>query len=405
MRGQNRIVVKGTIMPTALLTLGRLPKALAVARALRTQGYRVIVAEPFAWHLSRVSRDVAKTVQLPAPNDDAGAYQQALLALITQEKVDLVVPISEEAHYVLAIRSRLPPHVTLFGPDVELYRTLADKAAFIDSALQKTLTAPRSAPADSPLAATICETSDYITKPINGCSGIDVAFHRAGDVLTTKSPKLLVQQTIEGEVVSSLSMIKAGEIQASTIYQGSVFAGTVAICFERLTGDIADKVSQWIETFVKDMNYSGFIAFDFIVDASGTPQAIECNPRLTSGIHFFTAESLGAALSTSKNTPLTPHINTIWQWRYSTLTEAYAALFSGDFKEFGRRIGLCWKVSDVVWSWRDPLPFLLMTPLSWPILKPALLEGISLGEACQRDIAPLWSETSTEAVTSVDNEA
>ena len=84
MRGQNRIVVKGTIMPTALLTLVRLPKALAVARALRTQGYRVIVAEPFAWHLSRVSRDVAKTVQLPAPNDDAGAYQQALLALITQ---------------------------------------------------------------------------------------------------------------------------------------------------------------------------------------------------------------------------------------------------------------------------------------------------------------------------------
>ncbi|MDG1065633.1 MAG: ATP-grasp domain-containing protein [Luminiphilus sp.] len=391
-------------MPTALLTLGRLPKALAIARALRTQGYRVIVAEPFAWHVSRVSKDVAKTFQLPAPNDDAGAYQQALLELITEEQVDLVVPISEEAHYVLAIRNHLPPHVTLFGPDVELYRTLADKAAFINSALQKALTAPRSAPADSPLAATISETVDYITKPINGCSGIDVAFHRAGDLLTTKSSKLLVQQAIEGDVVSSLSMIKAGEIQATTVYQGSVYAGTVAICFERLAEDMAEKVRQWVQNFMRDLNYSGFIAFDFIVDASGIPQAIECNPRLTSGIHFFTAESLGAALATPQKAALTLHKNAAWQWRYSTLTEAYAALFSGDVKEFWRRMKLCWRVSDVVWSWRDPLPFLLMTPLSWPILKPALLEGISLGEACQRDIAPLWSETSTEAVTGVGNE-
>jgi predicted ATP-grasp superfamily ATP-dependent carboligase len=391
-------------MPTALLTLGRLPKALAVARALRTQGYRVIVAEPFTWHVSRVSRDVAKSFRLPAPNKNPEAYEEALLALIIEEQVDLVVPVSEEAHYVLAIRNRLPPHATLFGPDVNLYRSLANKAAFIDAASQKSLTVPPSAPANSPLAAALAEASDYVTKPINGCSGMDVEFHRAGDAVINLSGNVLVQQAIVGEVVSSLSMVKSGELQATTVYSGSVFAGTVAICFQRLDDDIAAKVNRWIEQFTNGLNYTGFVAFDFIVDASGVPQAIECNPRLTSGIHFFTAESLGAALATAEQVPLIAHSNTAWQWRYSTLTEAYAALFSGDFKEFWRRLKLSWSIADVVWSWRDPLPFLLMTPLSWPILKPALLEGISLGEACQRDIAPLWSASSNEAVSGAGNE-
>ena len=66
---------------------------------------------------------------------------------------------------------------------------------------------------------------------------------------------------------------------------------------------------------------------------------------------------------------------------------------------------LCWSVPDVVWSWRDPLPFLLMTPLSWPILKPALFEGISLGEACQRDISPLWAGTPSQKIRRTRNEA
>jgi hypothetical protein len=33
------------------------------------------------------------------------------------------------------------------------------------------------------------------------------------------------------------------------------------------------------------------------------------------------------------------------------------------------------------------MPFLLMTPMSWEILWPAITGGISLGEATQRDIA------------------
>ena len=59
--------------PTVLLTLGRLPKALEVARALRGAGCRVIVAEPFRRHLTGASRAVARSVVVPSPVADREA--------------------------------------------------------------------------------------------------------------------------------------------------------------------------------------------------------------------------------------------------------------------------------------------------------------------------------------------
>ena len=55
---------------TVLLTIGRMPKALEVARALAGAGHRVIVADPFAWHVCRVSRAVTSSFRTTAPNDD-----------------------------------------------------------------------------------------------------------------------------------------------------------------------------------------------------------------------------------------------------------------------------------------------------------------------------------------------
>ncbi len=81
-------------MQTVLLTLGRLPKALALARACRALGCRVIVAEPFRWHLCRPSRAVDLCVRVTAPNVDREAYFRELLALIERERVDLVLPVS-----------------------------------------------------------------------------------------------------------------------------------------------------------------------------------------------------------------------------------------------------------------------------------------------------------------------
>ena len=392
-------------MATALLTLGRLPKGLALARALHRAGYRVLVAEPFGWHVARVSNAVSASFRVPAPNVDRTAYEQALLGLCRKEAVDLLIPVSEEAHYVLPLRDRLPDTTRLLGPEASLYRELANKWAFICRAKELGLPVPVSEPAVQSSAMQLTEAADYVTKPINGCSGIDVEFHPAGAPLPDRRHNLLVQRKIVGDVVSSLTFMREGRPLATEVYQGRVYAGTVAICFERVSEPIRYAVEAWIHRFVTDLDYDGFIAFDFIIDATGSVWGIECNPRLTSGVHFFEPHSLGAALTSDEDATPASSETGAWQWRYSTLTEAYSALFSGNFREFRQRIRWVWSIADVVWSLRDPLPFLLMTPLSWPILKPALFEGISLGEACQRDIAPLWSSPSEAKTEEAGSEA
>jgi hypothetical protein len=72
-------------LTTVLLTLGRLPKALALARACRAAGCRVLVADPFRWHLCRPSRAVDRCYRVTAPNTSLSAYLDDLEAIVRDE--------------------------------------------------------------------------------------------------------------------------------------------------------------------------------------------------------------------------------------------------------------------------------------------------------------------------------
>ena len=87
-----------------LLTLGRLPKALDVARGFADLGWRVVVAEPFKRHLAGASRAVAQSHRVTAPAEDKQAYLADLRHIIADEKIDLVVPVSEETMHVAFLR-------------------------------------------------------------------------------------------------------------------------------------------------------------------------------------------------------------------------------------------------------------------------------------------------------------
>ncbi len=380
--------------PTVLLTLGRLPKALELARALRAAGCRVVIAEPFRWHVCKPSRAVAASYQVTSPNQDRRAYLRELLDVIARENVELVVPVSEEALHVAALRESLPAHVRLLCPDFAALARLHDKLAFARYADSRGLTVPPTHPETDAAAAELMAAGDYVAKPAHSCSGIGVSLCRDGARHSMGEAGMLVQGFVEGDHISSLTLLHEGRELVTVLYRGAVYAGTVAICFERV--DVAASVHSWIRIFCEGIKYCGFIAFDFIVDAQGEAWAIECNPRPTSGVHFLDSAALGRAMLSPESVdtiPLKPV--TRMQWAYSTLTEAYAAILRP--AEYGRRFRRLFTSRDVVWSLRDPLPFLLMTPMSWEILWPAITTGITLGEATQRDIAWLSGGTEPQA--------
>ena len=375
---------------TALLTLGRLPKALTLARALKSAGYRVIIAEPFRWHVARPSNAVDRSVKVPSPNQDLSGYLRALTNIIVDESIELVVPVSEEIHHIAALRAHLPSQVRCLGPNLEQHTELHNKYSFIERAQRLGLPTPETHPADSAAAQILMASEDFVVKPTDGCSGVGLSLHQRGDRLPAISRPSIVQRHVKGDSLSTLSWLQNGQELGTVVYRPQVLSGTVAVCFERVDGLVS--VHNWVSEFLTGLDFTGFIGFDFMLSEDGTALPLECNPRLTSGIHFFEQAALGRILANDNNLELLPLNNTRkWQWSYSTLTEAYAAAFKGNFGDAARTLRHLFSARDVVWSWRDLLPYLLMTPMSWELLKPAITEGISLGEACQRDIAALWS--------------
>ena len=378
-----------------LLTLGRLAKGLELARSLSRAGHRVIIAEPFKWHLSKPSTAVKRSYVVTAPNDDMDQYLKDLLAIVRQEQIDLVIPVSEEALYACRLEPLLDGAAQVFGPGFDQMARLHDKLAFARLCHSIGLPAPETYPAHSPEARALADRTDYVIKPIHGCSGIGVELRRRGAPLRAGEdvPSNLVQEQIRGRHISSFSVAKDGRVQFTGLYEGDLYLGTVSVRFKRV--DDMPAIEQWIARFVEAEAYNGFISFDFILADDGTPYAIECNPRLTSGVHLIHPRHLAALVSDTLTDQPRFRKTRTFQDAHASLTVAVGAIKRP--LSYLKTLGKVLTTKDVVFDWRDPLPFFLMTPMSWDTIRPGLLEGIPLAEAATRDI--LWQGAPQSGIT------
>jgi hypothetical protein len=371
---------------TVLITIGRLPKALDFARSFHADGWRVIVADPHRWHLTGVSRSVARSYAVTPPATDRGRYLDELLDIIRREQVELVLPVSEETMYVTALAEQLPSGVRLFAmPHAEVLR-LHDKLAFPALAKAHGLSAPETYALTDPRAQELASASDVVIKPNFSCSGRGVSFVSKGAGLppSNSGEPTVVQEWIKGDLFSTFTIAHGGRVHTTIVYRAAVMSGTVAVCFERVTNQTT--IEDWVARFTAAENYTGFIAFDMIVDEAGTPHAIECNPRATSGVHFIEPSHLAAAiLRPAAGQPAKLRPNLTLQQFYPCLTETQISLFKGG--PFRTNLKHLVTSRDVCWQLSDPLPLVLMPITAAGIMRLAFLKGQSFGEAATFDIA------------------
>ncbi|MEK9624477.1 MAG: ATP-grasp domain-containing protein [Halieaceae bacterium] len=386
---------------TALLTVGRFPKALTLARGLHRHGVRVLVADPLKRQLCSVSRSVSKNYQVAAPNADIRAWERDILEIIDREQVTDLVPVSEEVCHVANLAPKLPAHVRYVGPSTPWIAQWHDKLAFVSHAIDRGVTAPSVFTTADPEARALVRQTECVLKPRRGCSGTDISFLPPGSSLPPPSNELLVQRKVEGAHLYTISWVEDGQVMATASYRGSTHSGTVAVGFQSAPTPFS--VKQWIEQFVADTGTTGFLSFDFILDRGGIPWGIECNPRASSGIHFIDEAWLGAAVMGKASTPasITPAGKRA-QWSYSTLTEAYKHLWRLRAPQLLRCLRDLLVSRDVVWSWRDPLPFLLMTPLCWEFIWKSIRERMPIGDASQCDIAWHWFKAEPTALSNAE---
>ena len=288
-------------MANILLTGGRAPATLDLARSFHASGHTVFLAESLRGSLTAASNATRVSFIVPPPRQQPVAFVEALAGIIQQQQIDLLVPTCEEIFYVAMGRETLGALCTVFTESIERLRLLHNKWAFIQTAGEMGLPVPETqrVETEADLHAAFQRWPRLVLKPVYS------RFSARTLILPPASPAFsslkvsptspwVAQQYLAGPQLCTYSVAHAGRLTAHAAYRSIFTAGqgvTIHFQHEDHPASLA-----WVRRFVEAFGFSGQIAFDFIESPPGSGEdagkvwAIECNPRATSGIHLLAAD-------------------------------------------------------------------------------------------------------------------
>jgi len=361
-------------------------KSFVLAKQLKAQGCRVVLVETSKYWMvaSRFSNCVDRFVTVPVPEKETDAFLTAVADLAKEEKADLFVPVTSPvaSQYEARVASVLPETCHSWSLPARETEELDDKVTFCQAAEALGLSVPTSQRVCSPDEVRAFnerlrerEQSDpsarhtrYIFK---AC--VYDSMHRLdlftlpcppakleaylSDLLIDECHPWIMQTFVVGDEYSTCAVAKNGHLLAFTDNAASLS------CFNYLPAR-NPQLRQWVQTFCAARELSGILCIDFIVDSSGTPFAIECNPRASSNITaFYNNPALGSvllkpdALPEKPVEPLPSAAETYWLF-----AEVWAAAANKDGLSVRERASSLWNCliykKDAYFTPEDPLPFL-----------------------------------------------
>ena len=378
-------------MSTILLTGGRAPVTLDLARAFHRAGHVVYVAESLRGHLTEPSAAIKAHFEVPAPRQEPEAFLAALQSIIEAYQIELLIPTCEEVFHIAKGLNTLPCRV--FTERLARLDGYHNKWKFVVKAGECDLRVPESmlVTRQDDLLYAYAHWRGLVLKPVYSRFAArtlilpplkDAMATLTFDSLTNQEP-WIAQEYIEGEQFCSYSVCQNGRILAHAVYPTAFTAGQGAtIAFQSVQHDA---IYEWVRTFVEHYKVTGQMAFDFVQTADGNVVALECNPRATSGAHLLTSNPrFVESFFNSELECITPYEGTSRMLGTAMLTYGLpASLFNG---RFGAWLKTFSHSDDVLLDFRDPLPFFLQwrSILSYVLL--GRKQGISALEASTFDI-------------------
>ena len=301
-----------------LLAGGRLPGVVHFARGLSRAGHRVFVAETVSRHLCRSTRAVERCFKIPSPNESQEKYVDALIQIISDEKIDLLIPTFEETFHIAQNLDAIRPHCSVFCEELPRLDILHDKWKFHQLLQEFGFQSPK---------ATLLTPSDDQQKRLEdwleeeGVKGFYLKptysrFSTGGRAfpngLTDSSllPDMsdrawIAQEFLKGREFCTYSIAQEGRLTAHAVYLLKFAFGGAAISYKSVSHPVID---PWVEEFVRKYAFTGQISFDFIEKENGETLPLECNPRMTGGVHLLAnvPEFPGAILSNAENPVVVP---------------------------------------------------------------------------------------------------
>lgn len=369
-----------------LLTGGRAPATLELARAFHRAGHTVFMAESLRGHLSQPSAAVKANFVVPAPRQNKEAFLIALKQIIVENKIDILIPTCEEIFYVSMGRDELP--CTVFAEPIKKLNVFHNKWSFVVNAIGMDLYAPETiliSNQDDVLHA-YAHWRALILKPVYSRFAartlIMPPLQKALSTLKFETP-WVAQEFLVGQQYCTYSVCHNGVVHAHTTYPTNFTAGPGAtIVFEHVEHPA---IFNWVKTFVRENNFTGQIAFDFIQTAAGQLYALECNPRATSGVHLLASNPmLVDAFIDPKPGCVTPLDRSSHMLSAAMLMYALPdAIKKGNLINWLKTF---FTSNDVIFDLRDPMPFFLQLRSVFAYLALARRYGITPLEASTFDI-------------------
>ncbi len=299
-------------MTRVLVTGARAPVALHLARVLGRAGCPVVLADTLANPLASASAACSRYVRLPPPDRKPDEFARALRQLIQQAGIDLVVPTCEEVFYLAWARET---HglgaATLVAPPLADLSRAHNKAHFAEDARRFGLHPPETTTVASPgdLAAVRSRAYQLVFKPVWSRFASAVILQPSEEQLNHLAPTAaqpwVAQEMIPGEELCCYAVALSGTVLALASYRPLHRAGNGAgIYFEPVA---EPDIARQCAAYVAATGWTGQISFDFRRDEAGRLRVLECNPRATSGIHFFGPRS-GLAATLLDGRPALPDI-------------------------------------------------------------------------------------------------
>jgi predicted ATP-grasp superfamily ATP-dependent carboligase len=371
-----------------LLTGGRSPVALELARAFHRAGHIVFMAESLRGHLSQPSNAIKADFVVPAPRQDRDAFIVALKKIIEENKIDVLIPTCEEIFHIAIRRDELP--CTVFAEPMNKLIQLHNKWEFVSTAVDYSLSIPETTLVKSMdnLFHAFTNWRKIVLKPIYSRFAtqtlIQATLKQASVTLTAHpNSSWIAQAYISGAEICTYSVCHDGRMAAHTAYPSTFTAGQgAAIVFQHIEHPA---IFNWVKTFVARNHFTGQIAFDFIQTADGKIYALECNPRATSGVHLLASNPrfIEAFLRPQLDC-ITPIDNSSYMLSTAMLIYALpAAIKKNNIKQW---IKTFFTSNDVIFDLKDPLPFLLQFRSLLAYMRLARKKGISPIEASTFDI-------------------
>ena len=278
--------------------------ALDIARSLRAAGFEPHLADCVPARLARWSSSAGPVHRYASPVRRPAAFAADLRALIARLDPVWIIPACEEVFHLSALADADGWAERLLAPGLGTLATLHAKDRFAALCTRLSLPVPetRTVTDAASLAAAVAAMGDTVVKPVwsrfGGGALMSPTPAALGDVRPTEGRPWVVQRRIYGVETSVYAVCHSGRLTAFAAYASDWrLPGGAAYAFHPAPQETAQALRPIADRLAAEVG-TGQIACDAIVDASGQPWLIECNPRATSGVHLFGAgAAFGQALT------------------------------------------------------------------------------------------------------------